>query len=298
MFLFERAAALASTLTNTQRGKGCVAYDPTAKAPTYGYVPNLAPGIVFSIVFFLSLSMHIFQTIRSRKWWYSSLALGAFGECLGWAGRTGSHYCPYNSSLFSLQISILIISPCFFSAGLYYILGQMINQYGQRYSPISARTYLYIFIGFDIMSIVIQAVGGGLASSAGSKTPPGNTATGAHIMLAGIIIQLVSMSVFAILFVTFLWLARAIPISRILILSTTFSAFCIMVRNYYRSVELGQGWNGYLISHEVYFTVLDGALMALATLILNIYYPATYLSGVPEMSKRVSSEDIALKNAV
>ena len=31
------------------------------------------------------------------------------GECIGWAGRAGAHHCPYSKTLFSLQISILII---------------------------------------------------------------------------------------------------------------------------------------------------------------------------------------------
>ena len=33
----------------------------------------------------------------------------SLGELIGWAGRIGAHYCPYNSTAFSLQISILII---------------------------------------------------------------------------------------------------------------------------------------------------------------------------------------------
>ena len=70
---------LAEYLNNTQRGKGCVAYDPHARLPSYGYVPNLAAGIIFSVVFGLSLLAHIVQVTKSRKWWYSSLAIGAFG---------------------------------------------------------------------------------------------------------------------------------------------------------------------------------------------------------------------------
>lgn len=73
---------LAENLTNSQRGNGCVAYDPHAKAPAYGYIPNIAAGIVFSVVFGLSLLAHIVQVTKSRKWWYSSLALGAFGKSL------------------------------------------------------------------------------------------------------------------------------------------------------------------------------------------------------------------------
>ena len=166
----------------------------------------------------------------------------------------------------------------------------MIRQYGRRYSFIGPSTYLAIFITFDLLSIIIQAVGGGLASSASGKDPPGNTASGTHIMVAGIVIQLVSMSSFAVLWLIFLWRARAVPVSRILVLITTFSAFCIMVRNFYRAVELGQGWKGYLITHEAYFAVLDGALMVMAVGVFNIFHPSKYISGEPEGGKATAEE--------
>ena len=41
MALFERFSTLAASLNNAQRGNGCVPYDPDAKAPTYGYDPDL-----------------------------------------------------------------------------------------------------------------------------------------------------------------------------------------------------------------------------------------------------------------
>ena len=141
--------------------------------------------------------------------------------------------------------------------------------------------YLAIFISFDILSIVIQAVGGASASKAGAEDPPGNTKPGTHIMMAGIIIQLVSMSAFGLLWLIFLWRARAVPISRVLLGVTTFSAFCIIVRNFYRAIELSQGWSGYLITHEVYFAVLDGALMVMSVGVFNIFFPARYLTGEP-----------------
>ena len=191
------------------------------------------------------------------------------------------HLYAYSSSDLLRFHELTGTAPCFFSAAIYYILGQMITQYGRRYSLISARMYLAIFVSFDIISIVIQAIGGASASKAGSADPPGNTTPGTHIMMAGIIIQLVSMSAFGLLWLIFLWRARAVPISRVLLVVTTFSAFCIIVRNFYRAIELSQGWKGYLITHEVYFAVLDGALMALSVGIFNIFFPARYLSGQP-----------------
>ena len=158
----------------------------------------------------------------------------------------------------------------------------MIAQYGRKYSPISPRLYLIIFISFDILSIAIQAVGGGLASSAGGKVPPGNTAPGTHTMMAGIIIQLISMSVFCMLWLWFCFAARVERYSRILAVTTSFVAALILIRNFYRAVELSQGWTGYLITHEDYFIVLDGMLMAIAPLIYNIFHPARYVNGIPE----------------
>lgn len=103
-------------------------------------------------------------------------------------------------------------APCFYSAALYKILSELISQYGQRYSPLSARLYLIIFITFDLISIAIQGTGGGLASSEGSAIPPKSTALGTHIMLAGIIIQLVSMSIFCMLWLYFLWVRGFFPV--------------------------------------------------------------------------------------
>lgn len=159
----------------------------------------------------------------------------------------------------------------------------MIMQYGRPNSLISARMYLAIFVSFDNVSIVIQAVGGASASKAGGEDPPGNPVLGTHIMMTGIIIQLVSMSAFGLLWLTFFWRARAVPVSRVLSMVTTFSAFCIIVRNFYRAIELSQGWKGYLIMHEVYLAVLDGALMAMSVGIFNMFFPARYLTGEPKV---------------
>ena len=58
-----------------------------------------------------------------------------------------------------------------------------------------------------------------------------------------------------------------------------------MVRNFYRAVELAQGWHGYLITHEVYFTVLDGTLMVMAVGVFNLFFPTRYVSGKPKFSE-------------
>lgn len=69
---------LASQLSHHDRSVGCIAYDPLVE-PTYGYVPSLAAGVVFVVVFFLIFVAHCVQTAIKRQWWYSLIALGALG---------------------------------------------------------------------------------------------------------------------------------------------------------------------------------------------------------------------------
>ena len=144
------------------------------------------------------------------------------------------------------------------------------------------------------MSIIVQAVGGASAAKAGSQEPQGDTSIGTHEMLAGIIFQLASMGAFIFLSVWVLWKARDVPRPKQLtyvLMATTFSAACVVIRNFYRAVELSQGYSGYLITHEPYFDVLDGALMAMASLVFNFVHPAWVLEvsaghgGMTELSE-------------
>ncbi|KAK3174836.1 hypothetical protein OEA41_002082 [Lepraria neglecta] len=225
------------------RLNGCVAYHANAKAPAYGYDPHAAPGVMFTLFFVISMLVHLFQTVVSPKWGYLTFAIGA-------------------------------LASCFFSAAIYYILCQLIKTYGRRYSLLPPKLCLIIFCPADVIYIFAQAIGGSMAAKAASQSPPGDFNTGTHVMLGGIYFQLVSMSIFCVLWLLFLFRARKVPYSRIHALTTSFATACIMVRNVYRAVELCQGWTGYLITHEVYFCVLDGGLMALATLIMNFFHPS------------------------
>lgn len=108
----------------------------------------------------------------------------------------------------------------------------------------------------------------------------GNTKPGTDIMVAGIIFQLVSITIFVFCAVDFL---RRVLNQRLLhtvqgtltplLGAMIFSIVCIYARSIYRTIELLQGWSGYLISHERYFIALDGAMMVLAVVVFNVIHP-------------------------
>jgi len=148
---------------------------------------------------------------------------------------------------------------------------------GHQYSPITPKLYLWIFCTCDFISLVLQAIGGGLASS---NVPNNSSTTGTHIMVSGVIFQLASISVFVYFFALFWLRTRAVEVPRsitVLTYATIVALLAIYVRSIYRTVELLQGWNGYLITHQTYFIVLDSIMVAIAGGIYNIFSPGILL---------------------
>ena len=183
----------------------------------------------------------------------------------------------------------ICIAPTFFTAGIYVILGRMIAIAGPGVSPIGPVWYLWIFCTVDVISLVIQAVGGGWAAVAFNSEPPGDTKTGTDIMVAGIDFQLISVIIFSILFFSFLYRASTkmnLPAfkndknMKLLVLVTSFSILLIIMRSIYRTVELAGGWTGHVIETERYFIALDGAPMAALVIAFNILHPGVLINRI------------------
>jgi len=262
---------------------GCYSYFDGVPTIYEGYVPSLSIGIVFCVLFTLSMVAHIVQFIWKRTWWCSVFAIGSLVELIGWAGRTWSSQCPYADTPFLMQISTLIIAPTFFTAGIYILLGRFISLLGRESSLLSPALYLWIFCSCDFLSLVIQAVGGGMASEA-SNDINGDTKPGTDIMVAGIIIQMSSITVFVFLALDFLrrtirqYILRSMKRTMVpLLYAMMLSIIFIYVRSIYRTIELLQGWNGYLITTEIFFVMLDGAMMVPAVMVFNIIHPGWFM---------------------
>ncbi|WWC69039.1 uncharacterized protein I206_102975 [Kwoniella pini CBS 10737] len=311
----------------------------------YGYTPSSAWCIAFIVLFSVSAAVHSVQAWRYKYWViYPTLVLGALVEVLGWSGRYWSSQNVTLLTPFLMQISTLIMAPVFFSAYDYVVLGMAINKLGPQYSLLQPKYYFATFITADIISLILQAVGGGQASSSAAEGAPTQSAT--NIMVAGIIFQLVSMGVFLTLGLDFILRAtsekaygfRERQISKniakrqekeskiaaekptlthvssddtrvategqikpnedveaqhikeeefeqhnhirnwwILLAGVLISSTMILIRGIYRSIELVQGWDGYLITTEMYQNILDGLMMLIAVGIYNFIHPGYLL---------------------
>ena len=143
--------------------------------------------------------------------------------------------------------------------------------------------YFWIFYSCDILSLVIQAVGGSMASTALTANPPKQSRFGTDVMVGGIIFQMASITIFVFFFTEFLRRVhhnRHNAISRktwCLIFASAFSCLMIYIWSVYRTMELLQGWSGYLITHENFFIALDASLMLGAVVVFNFIHPGWFL---------------------
>lgn len=173
------------------------------EATTYGYTPNLAANVLFVAIW---AALAISQTglaIYYKTWSYSFvLAAGSIMEGIGYIGRVLMNGNPWSSAGFRTQVICLIMAPSFLAAGVYLTVKHIVLYYGPEQSRIKPKFYTWIFIGCDVASICIQAIGGGLAASADG----GNKAlldAGNGIILAGIGFQIVTMIICGLLVVDF-----------------------------------------------------------------------------------------------
>ncbi|KIM88107.1 hypothetical protein PILCRDRAFT_247709 [Piloderma croceum F 1598] len=257
----------------------------------YNYVPIEYVCAIFVALYGLSTLIHIGQAFRYRmRWLLPTAALAGVAEVLGWSARLWSSQNASLHTPFIMQISCTIIAPTPLVAANFVILGMIIEKIGDHYSRLTTKQYIMTFCSFDVISLIVQAIGGGKASVA--KTLQGAN-HGAHIMLGGIVFQLVSLIIYALCATEFLLRfakdkpIRKAPIKRrraimdtrmkIMIYALIFSTTCIFIRSVYRTVELSDGWNGRIISTQVYFNVLDGAMVTLAIYTLNFAHPGVLL---------------------
>jgi hypothetical protein len=166
----------------------------------------------------------------------------------------------------------------FFAACIYLTLGRLITRKGAQYSLLKPKTYLQIFCTCDIVSMLVQAGGGAIATEEAEKYK--STKLGSNIIVVGIIFQLITMLSFSVCGVSFLVRSRHAPRSReetVVTFGAIIAFIFIFIRNCYRTVAFLQGWTGFLSMHELYFIALDGCMILIASIALNLSNPAALL---------------------
>ncbi|KAJ7245614.1 RTA1 like protein-domain-containing protein [Mycena haematopus] len=259
----------------------------------YGYTPTEYVCTLYVGLFALSTILHIGQATYYRLWWlFPSVIFAGVMETVGWAGRVWSSKTPQMFQAYEMQIVCTVMGPTPLAAANFIILGRIINLLSPGYSRMSPKLYMILFLCCDVISLVIQAIGGGMAATAVNEGK--DPTLGGNVMLGGIIFQTVTIYVFVLCAVEFLvrylnnWPLGSSasgktqvtlgPKIKLLLCALGFTTTCLFIRAVYRVIELSDGWSGRIIQTQVYFNVLDGAMITLAMFTINIAHPGIFLA--------------------
>ncbi|KAF2265332.1 RTA1-domain-containing protein [Lojkania enalia] len=259
----------------------------------WGYIPSMPANVLFLALFALSTLLYLGQGILSKRFLGFSIAMvcGCALEVIGYAGRVLSHDNPFAENPFLIQIICLTIAPAFLAAGIYFCLSRIVLTFGPENSRIKPLSYPRIFIPCDIASLLLQAIGGGMASAASHQDK--DPTAGNNIMIAGLAAQVVTLFIFISLCTDFSIRTmrrikqlgaegaldpthaklRASWSFKGFLIALSFATLCIFTRCVYRVAELSEGWNGHLIKTQKYFIGLEGAVIVAGVLALNAFHP-------------------------
>ncbi|CRG83358.1 Sphingoid long-chain base transporter RSB1 [Talaromyces islandicus] len=256
------------------------------------YVPSLAGNLIFIAVFGLVLLGQLGLGIRYKTWSYLiAMTGGLVLEVVGYVARVQMHDNPFKSDPFLMYLVCLTIAPAFLSAAVYLCLSRIVVAYGEQVSRFRARTYTTLFITCDFIALLLQAAGGGIASSADTKHL---SDIGIDIMVAGVSWQVASLALFVALCTDFALRVRKSPQYRLnsqfdqlrrnksfhyWMLALIAATVTIFIRSVFRCAELSSGFDGPLANDQITFMILEGAMISIAVISITVFHPGWVWKG-------------------
>ncbi|KAH9895463.1 RTA1-domain-containing protein [Xylariomycetidae sp. FL2044] len=287
----------------------------------YMYRIEIVPNAVFLGMFGFSLLAFLAVYIVTRRGATFTIAmvLGLLCEMLGYGGRILSWKNQWSEPGFLMQICCLTIAPAFLAAGIYLCIRKIVFAFGPENSRIPPEYYTRFFIPCDVVSLILQAVGGALASVASHNQEP--TETGDNIMIAGLAFQVFTLFVFIVLCTDFtlntlrrkkalgasaldqnpeLVALRGSWMFRGFLVALGVSTITIFWRCVFRVAELSGGWTGPLMERQDLFIGFEGVMITIAVYVLNIFHPSLCFKQIMDSKSGLGSsrkDDIEVREA-
>lgn len=199
--------------------------------------------------------------------------IGCIFEAVGYVARAISASNKQALIPFVIQSVLLLVAPALYAGSIYMLFGRLLRAMEcQKLMLVSSRFGSAIFVTGDVFSFLLQSSGGGLmAKEDGRKT-------GTRLVIAGLIVQVVFFGFFIINELRFS--VRAYPVCPFFKQLTRkwlyfnwallISSVLIMVRSIVRLIEFVEGFDGFIISHEVFIFVFDALPMFLVIVLFCI----------------------------
>ncbi|KAK4247463.1 RTA1 like protein [Corynascus novoguineensis] len=270
------------------------------QATTLGYFPNEGVNIFLAIGYALAAIITLVIGVWKKTWGYSiAVGAGCILEFAGYIGRVLLARNPWNDSAFKLQIVAIILGPTLICVGLYLTLKHAVLALNRSLSRVKPRLYPLFFVPADVSCLVIQAIGGGIAASAG-RDKYDLLQHGNRTIMAGIVLQVVVLATFGALAGDYLFRAgrcfRSGSVApeyqagaelwvtkkfRIFMWAIGIAYVTLLIRCIYRIAEMAGGWGNHIMQDEPSFVVLESFMVLIASALLAVFAPGIFF---PQMS--------------
>ncbi|KAI1143125.1 RTA1-domain-containing protein [Hypoxylon sp. FL0543] len=280
--------------------KHCTEVGPLCpvSATVLGYYPNLGVNAFLAAAFGLCMIVLVGTGIWKRTWGYSTaLTAGCILEFAGYVARVLLHANPWDSSAFQTQICAIILAPTLICISIYLTLKHVTLSLSPALSRLRPRLYPLIFVPADVSCLILQAIGGGLAASAGYDNPQ-LLLSGDRVIIAGIALQSAVLAGFGLMVVDYYlrvrrWVAggAASPEALATWNDRRFRMFCyavagayagILIRCIYRIAEMAGGWGNPIMQDEPSFIVLEGFCIVIPVILLTAFPPGVLFPAMAE----------------
>nr|OQO16951.1 hypothetical protein B0A51_15321 [Rachicladosporium sp. CCFEE 5018] len=260
----------------------------------FNYIPSFGGNAFFAAFFGIILILQLgFGLHYKTRGFLIGMVVGLALEIVGYACRVLIHNQPFQDNPFLIYLITLTIAPVFLTAAIYLSLTRIIALYGTTLSRFRPATIACSFIASDFLSLVLQAAGGAIADT--SNTAAGNR-MGANIMVAGLVLQAISLTAFIAVAGDFAWAChrrshelntndtylrtRRRGLFKAFLVALLLATTAILIRSIFRAAELWGGFKGSLWNDEIAFMVLDGAMIAIAAICLTVFHPGPAFRGL------------------
>ncbi|KAM7186224.1 RTA1 like domain containing protein, partial [Naviculisporaceae sp. PSN 640] len=273
----------------------------------YNYDPQFEPALACAVIFGILTAVHVAQAFILKKKYSWVIIMGALWETLAFIIHTlGTK--DQQVVAYSIAWTLLfLLAPLWINAYAYMTFARMVQYWHpQQKVFLRARTIGMWFVLADIVSFIIQAAGGVMASPGGE---PEQIKRGLDIYTGGTALQQFFIFIFIGLMIMFQRQVTKLGYSSVgyasetggvakksykpLLFALYGTLLFITVRIMFRIVEFAKGFgpDNPLPFNEIYIYVLDCLPMMIALLILAIFHPGRYLVGPESEFPKISRKE-------
>ena len=253
----------------------------------WSYSVNFSAAVFFSVAFGTVIIAHIIQAVMGKTSFCWVIIMAAIWEFTSYATRAAGAKRQQISSLATISQLFVLLAPIWVNAFNFMLFARMVHFFvpNKKLGQVHPSILAFIFISLNILSFMIQLVGGIMAN------PNHNVSIiekGIHIYMGGIYLQEVFIIVFTSLLIKYHFdmnEAKGINIAKhgwkVLLYALYTSLLAITVRIVFQLVKFANGFsdNKPIPHEESWFYLFETVPMFTSILIWNIVHPGRLLVG-------------------